>query len=134
MAKVYEKSGQHLLHAATLHRIFTLNKDMKTHTTEKDKFAFKKLASQTLVATLAIPLTEKQPGLTRLIFDLPPANNERYAKWCKILNYERMPLRQQLVQDIQYKGVIQFVPRELQILFNNLEQEFNPLRVGSCRL
>lgn len=131
MSIVFAKSGHHLFHAATLQRIFILTRDMKAIVSDKQKQALKKLAAQTLVATLAIPLTEKQPGLARLIFDFPPQNNERFLKWCRILNYEGMPSRDKLTNDIQYKGVIQYVPDKLKALFKNLESEFNPLRLSN---
>jgi translation initiation factor 3 subunit A len=125
LSRVLMKAGQPLFHAATCHNIFFLNRDMKANA---DPNKLKQMASQTIVATLSIPLTTKQHGLSKML-DLGQVQ-EKHQRLAKILNYERLPVREQLVDDLKFKQVIKHAPRELADLFKCLEIEFNPLRLA----
>ena len=133
ISKVFENSGHDLLHAATRHKIFRLTRDMKQNTTAKELVHLRKLAAQTLVATLSIKLTEKIDGLSKYMYEVSNTSvqTDKYVKWYRFLGYERMPTRQQLVNEIKYNGVMQNIPEELIILYKNLEDQFNPLRLAS---
>jgi len=126
ISRVLREAGQPLFHAASCHKIFQINQTMNKNITAKE---LSKLASRTVIATLAIPLNEKQHGLGRML-DMGNQALEKHQRLANILAYDGIPNRDQLVQDIQWRHVIRYVPDPLKNLFKNLEIEFNPLRLA----
>merc|ERR1711937_637352 len=126
ISTVLQEAGQPLFHAASCHKIFQINQTMNRNISAKE---LSKLASRTVIATLAIPMNEKQHGLGRML-DMGNQALEKHQRLADILAYDGIPNRDQLVQDIQWRHVIRYVPDPLKDLFKNLEIEFNPLRLA----
>ncbi|KAH9508590.1 Eukaryotic translation initiation factor 3 subunit A [Bulinus truncatus] len=120
---VFSKSGNHLFHACTLHRLFNLSREQRKNLSSEE---LQKMASRVLCATLAIPIPPTRNVIGNLLV-MDESAVEKQRKLATLLMLQTPPTRQSLVKDLVKHGSIQFAYPELQNMYQYLEVEFHPL-------
>ncbi|XP_046545419.1 eukaryotic translation initiation factor 3 subunit A-like [Haliotis rubra] len=129
---VFWKSGNHLFHACTLHRIFHLSREQRKNLTTEE---LQKMASRVVCATLAIPIATSRNTMGQLL-EMDESVMEKQRRLATLLMLPGPPTRQALIKDLMKYNVTQYVHPELQNLYRYLEVDFHPLslvqRVTPC--
>ncbi|KAI8789964.1 eukaryotic translation initiation factor 3 subunit A isoform X2 [Biomphalaria glabrata] len=120
---VFSKSGNHLFHACTLHRLFNLSREQRKNLSSDE---LQKMASRVLCATLAIPIPPTRNVIGNLLV-MDESTIEKQRKLATLLMLQTPPTRQSLVKDLVKHGSIQYAYQELQNLYQSLEVDFHPL-------
>jgi len=120
---VFAKSGNHLFHACTLQKLFSLSREQRKNLSQEE---LQKMASRVLCATLAVPIPPSRNVIGNLLV-LDESVLEKQRKLAKLLMLQTPPTRQSLVKDLVKNNCIPFVQPELQQLYQHLEVEFQPL-------
>jgi len=120
---VFAKSGNHLFHACTLQKLFSLSREQRKNLSQEE---LQKMASRVLCATLAVPIPPSRNVIGNLLV-LDESALEKQRKLAKLLMLQTPPTRQSLVKDLVKNNCIPFVQQELQQLYQYLEVDFQPL-------
>jgi len=120
---VFSKSGNHLFHATTLHRLFSLSREQRKNLSTDELC---KMASRVLCATLAIPIPPSRNVIGNLLV-LDEAAVDKQRKLATLLMLQTPPNRQNLVKELAKLGCLQYVHPEIMNLYKFLEQDFHPL-------
>ncbi|XP_048249669.1 eukaryotic translation initiation factor 3 subunit A-like [Haliotis rufescens] len=120
---VFWKSGNHLFHACTLHRIFHLSREQRKNLTTEE---LQKMASRVVCATLAIPIATSRNTMGQLL-EMDDSVMEKQRRLATLLMLPAPPTRQALIKDLLKYNVTQYVHPELQNLYRHLEIDFHPL-------
>lgn len=123
---VFWKSGNHLFHACTLHRLFHLSRDQKKNLSQEELL---RMATRVLCASLAIPIPPARNAIGQLL-DMDESTLEKQRRLATLLMLNNPPNRQQLIKDLVKYSVIQYVFPELQNLYRWLEIDFHPLKLS----
>lgn len=123
---VFWKSGNHLFHACTLHRLFHLSREQKKNLSQEE---LQRMASRVLCATLAIPIPAARNAIGQML-DMDDGTIEKQRRLATLLMLNNPPTRAQLIKDLVKYSVIQFVFPDLQNLYRWMEVEFHPLKLS----
>ncbi|PVD29624.1 hypothetical protein C0Q70_08879 [Pomacea canaliculata] len=122
---VFAKSGNHLFHASTLHRLFNLLREQRKNLSQDE---LQRMADRLLCATLAIPIPASRNAVDNLLV-MDESGIEKQRRLATLLMLPCPPTRQSLVKDLVKYGSLQYVTSELQNLYHYLEVEFHPLQL-----
>lgn len=111
LARVFAVSQNHLFHAATWFRYFVMLSSRRAPETE-----LRRTASSCVLSLLCVPRTET-----------PMPTTGRTRRWMALINLQRCPTRQMLIDAALARNVLNYASGELSQLFKLFEQDFNPL-------
>lgn len=115
LAQVFAVSNNYLFHAAAWFRYFSLLSSHKGAAADR-----RAVASFCILSVLCIP---------RAAAAGPVSARER--RWMALINLQRCPTRESLLQAVVSKNVLEHAAPELRALFSLLVQDFEPLTLKS---
>jgi len=132
LAKIFYVSDNYLFHAYCLLKNYTLLflSDFKTDHTEEDRRA---KATAVLLAALIVPSTgvdsqeHNSGGSSILNFQDQDNIFKENQDMATLLDFQVVPTRENLLQDIVDKGILRDASPEYAIIFEKLERSFKPL-------
>lgn len=114
LAQVFAVSNNYLFHAAVWFRYFSLLSSHKT----PPQADLRNVASLCILSVLCIPsASENQPV------------SAKERRWMALINLQRCPTRQSLLQAVIDKNVLEHAAPELRSLYTLLVQDFQPLKL-----
>lgn len=127
LSLVFWKAGNHLFHAATLHRL--LNVMLKNASEKKNTEELSRISTKVLLATLSVPIAQTKTPIDESL-DADEVTIEKNKRLSSLLSLQTPPTRQSLLKDLLKYNVMQYVYPQVKDLFEWLEVEFHPLKLG----
>ena len=126
LSMVFWKAGNHLFHAATLHKMFVLLRELKKTVSAEEQT---RITTRLLLATLAIPIPANKSPIDECL-DQDEVTLEKQKRLSSLLGLQSPPTRLALVKNLSKYNIFQYVYPECRELYKWLEVEFSPLKLG----
>lgn len=117
------KGEKYLFHAAAVWRYFQILKDQKKNLNLED---ITKLACRVFLSILAIPIASTNPVVDLIAETDVCVLDKNYMLLSSLLYLQKCPTRSSLIKDVVVQRVNQYLPKELNDLFQAIEYNLKP--------